>query len=149
MAMAARSRSAAFLLLTLAGCGGKDDSHVRVSGSVTLNGQPLSGAQVAFIPTGSTPGIGAQARTGPDGSYQLTDRRGKPGTEPGTYKVTIGKRLMPDGSEVPPDDPTPPIRSPARESLPPNYSDDSRTELQAVVPEQGGTIDFPLHVPQK
>jgi hypothetical protein len=146
MAMAVRSRSAAFLILVLAGCGKGGPSHVSVSGTVMLNGEPLSGALVTFIPTGSTPGIGAEARTGPDGGYQLTDRRGKPGTEPGTYKVTIGKRLMPDGSEVPPDDPTPPIRSPARESLPPNCSDRDRTELQVVVPEQGGTLDFPLQV---
>jgi len=147
MSIIARSLSVAFLILTLTGCGGKGDpSHVSMSGTVTLNGEPLADAQVTFIPTGDTQGIGAGAWTGPDGRYQLIDRRGQPGTQPGTYKVTISKRLMPDGSEIPADDKKPPIESPARESLPPNYSDSARTELQAVVPEQGGTVDFPLKV---
>jgi hypothetical protein len=115
-----------------------------VSGTVTLDGAPLAGARVTFVPSGATQGSGAEARTGTDGRYELRDRRGKPGTEPGAYKVTISKQLMPDGSEVSADDKTPPIRSPARESLPPYYSDTARTRLQAVVPEQGGTIDFPL-----
>jgi hypothetical protein len=150
MGMAARSLSAAFLVLALAGCGGKGDpSHVGVSGTVTLNGEPLAGAQVTFIPTGDTPGVGAGAQTGSDGRYQLIDRRGKTGTEPGTYKVTISKRIMPDGSEVPADDKRPPIESPARESLPPKYCDSTRTELQAVVSAQGGTVDFSLKVPVK
>ena len=145
MRIAGRSLSAAFLIVALAGCGGKGDpSHVSVSGTVTLNGAPLAGAQVTFMPTGDTQGIGSGARTGPDGRYQLIDRRGKPGTATGTYKVTISKRLMPDGSEVPANDKTPPIESPARESLPPNYSDAARTQLQAVVPAQGGSIDFSL-----
>lgn len=144
MVVAARSLWAVFLILAAAGCGKGDPSHIRVSGLVTLNGAPLAGARVAFIPTGDTQGIGAEARTGPEGRYELIDRRGTPGTHPGAYKVTISKRLLPNGAEVPADDQTPPIESPARETLPPNYSDASRTTLQAVVPEQGGTIDFSL-----
>lgn len=145
MARAELCRVIALLILALTGCGGKGDpSHVQVSGTVTLNGAPLAGAQVTFIPINDTRGIGAEARTGTDGRYQLIDRRGKPGTQLGAYKVTVSKRLMPDGSEVAADDKTPPIRSSARESLPPYYSDASRTTLQVVVPEQGGAIDFPL-----
>lgn len=144
MGIAARSFSAAILILSAAGCGKGDPSHVRVSGTVTLNGAPLAGAGVAFIPTGDTQGIGAEARTGPDGRYDLIDRRGTPGTQPGAYKVTISKRLLPNGAEVPADDRTPPIESPARETLPPHYSDANRTTLRAVVPAQGGTLDFSL-----
>jgi hypothetical protein len=147
MGLTTRSFSTIVLVLALAGCVGKSDpSHVGMSGTVTLNGEPLADAQVTFIPTGDTQGIGAGAWTEADGRYQLIDRRGKPGTQPGTYKVTISKRLMPNGSEVPVDDKKPPIESPARESLPPNYSDSVKTELQAIVPEQGGTVDFPLKV---
>jgi hypothetical protein len=134
-----------FVVLSLAGCGGKvDPSHVSVSGKVTLNGEALAGAQITFIPLGKTQGIGAQARTGADGRYQLTDRRGQPGAAPGNYKVTISKRVMPNGSDVPADDPTPPIESPAREKLPTIYSNTARTTLKADIPPQGGDIDFPL-----
>ncbi len=133
------------LLLTLAGCGSKEGGHVAVTGTVTLGGEPLPGALVTFLPTDSTQGIGAEARTGPDGVYRLIDRRGAAGTLPGTYKVTISKRVMPDGSD--PDPNVPPIRSPARESLPPTVADPSRTTLKADVPDHGGTIDFPLPGP--
>lgn len=147
MTTTTRFLATVFVILALAGCGGKSEpSHTGVSGLVTLDGQPLSGAEVTFIPIGQTQGIGAQARTGLDGRYQLVDRRGTSGTAPGSYKVIISKRIMPDGSGLPVDDQTPPIESPARESLPPNYSDGTRTELHATVPEQGGTVDFPLKV---
>jgi hypothetical protein len=132
------------VVLSVAGCGKGDPSHVGVSGKVTLNDEPLAGALVNFIPVGKTQGIGAQARTGADGRYQLNDRRGQPGAAPGDYKVTISKRVMPNGADVPADDPTPPIESPAREKLPTIYSNRARTTLKAVVPTQGGDIDFPL-----
>lgn len=145
-----RPLAAALLTLTLMGCGGNDaHPHVPVSGTVTLNGEPLADAQVSFQPTGATPGIGAEARTGPDGRYKLTDRRGKPGTEAGAYNVTVSKRVMPDGSPMPAEDKTQPIRSSARESLPPHYSDPARTRLQVVVPEHSGTIDLPLTIQKR
>jgi hypothetical protein len=139
-----RSLAVLFAVLSLVGCGKGDPSHVSVSGKVTLNDEPLAGAQIHFIPVGKTQGIGAQARTGADGRYQLNDRRGQPGAAPGDYKVTISKRVMPNGADVPADDPTPPIESPAREKLPTIYSNRARTTLKAVVPTQGGDIDFPL-----
>jgi hypothetical protein len=137
-------------LLALSGCGPKDDPlHRTVTGTVTLNGKPLSGAMLRFIPVEGTEGTGGQARTGPDGTYRLLDGRGNPGAAPGNYKVTVSKRLMPNGSDVPPDDNTPPMNSPARESLPAKYSDAGHTELQATVPDAGGTIDFSLKTASK
>src|SRR5262245_2216097 len=133
-------------LLGALGCGSGPDlpKHVPVSGAITLDGKGLARARVTFIPTGDTKGFGAQANTDEAGKYSLKGTRGGDGAGPGTYKVVVSKRVMPDGSDVPADDNTPPIESPAKEKLPLQYSNPGATTLTATVPAAGGTIDFPL-----
>jgi hypothetical protein len=62
---------------------------VKVTGTVTRNGKPLSDAQVSFIPDGgnksSTPGLDA---TGSEGNYMVTFK-GRTGVAAGKYKVII------------------------------------------------------------
>jgi hypothetical protein len=144
-------RSESVFLLTLLACGGCGDNDpnipklVPVKGLVTWHGKPLAGAAISFIPTEQTKGQGSEGGTDASGNYTVNDRRGLGvGAPVGTFKVVISKRLMPDGSEIPKDDTTPPAMSPARESLPPTYSDRERTTLTATVPEGGGTINFEL-----
>lgn len=115
-----------------------------ITGTVILNGKPLPGADVTFIPLGDTVGIRSAGRTSPDGTYELLCQRGKEkGAVEGQFKVTISRRLMPDGSPVPEDDKTPPIESPARESLPAIYSDQFKTVLKTTVPSSG-PVDFKI-----
>jgi hypothetical protein len=128
-------------LLTLCGCGNRE---AKVTGTVTLDGSPLSGAVVSFRPAGATAGTVLTGRTAADGRYTLGATRRGATIAAGEYKVTISKLVMPDGSDFPADSPVAPIDSPARESLPPDYSDPERTTLTALVPEGGGTVDFPL-----
>jgi hypothetical protein len=115
---------------------------VPVRGTVTLNGKPLAGANVRFIPEGATQGVGSEAITDETGTYTLQYRRSGSGAIVGTYKVTVSKRRMPDGSA--PEKDGSPITSPARETLPPIYSNTARSTLKAVVPEGGATLDFSL-----
>ncbi|MDB5309616.1 MAG: hypothetical protein JWO38_3818 [Gemmataceae bacterium] len=140
-----RRQLAAVLPFVLAGCGsGPAPGPVPVSGTVTLNDRPLANATVTFIPVPGTPGFGGTGKTNADGKYTLADsRENTPGVLPGKYRVVVGKRLMPDGSEVPADDTTPPIMSPAKESLP-AYGNPTAPALSAAVPDGGGTIDFSL-----
>ncbi|HET6426316.1 MAG TPA: hypothetical protein VFG20_21670, partial [Planctomycetaceae bacterium] len=73
------NRAGALLLgvslgLSMTGCGGesapKPLERVEVKGVVTLDGKPLSGANLRFIPTTTkTPGKGGWALTGDDGKY--------------------------------------------------------------------------------
>jgi hypothetical protein len=138
-------------LLVLGGCG-KDPNQaalVHFSGKVTLDDLPLAGAQVTFFPVGTTRGSGATGRTDRDGAYQLTASRGGAGVVPGEHRVVISKLVMPDGSDFPADSKLPPIESPARETLLPEYSDPQRTTLTATVPAGGGAKDFPLKTPKK
>jgi hypothetical protein len=130
----------------LPGCNKSADPNLApVSGTVTLGGEPLANATVTFIPKDGTPGFGGVGKTDAAGKYALKGSRDDaPGIPPGGYRVVIGKRLMPDGSEVPASDNTPPMASPARESLPDMYSSMTMTTLTATVPVGGGTFDFPL-----
>jgi hypothetical protein len=122
-----------------------DPALAPVSGTVTLGGEPLGNATVTFIPKDGTPGFGGVGKTDETGKYTLKGSRDDaPGIPPGEYRVVIGKRLMPDGTDVSSSDNTPPMVSPAKESLPDIYSSMTTTTLSANVPVGGGTFDFSL-----
>ena len=78
-----RHRYAGFsLLLVVAslaiGCnrGPAPPKLVPVHGTVTLDGKPLPGAAVTFVPVGNTQGTGASGYTDQDGKYEVLDRGG-------------------------------------------------------------------------
>jgi hypothetical protein len=82
-------------LTLVAGCS-RGPKTVPVSGRVTVDGEPLSGFVISFIPDaekGHTAELGCDARLGKDGEYSLsTDDRFNvyKGAPPGWYKVTLG-----------------------------------------------------------
>jgi hypothetical protein len=60
-----------------------------VNGSVTLDGKPLSGATVTFMPVDATSGRMAGGITDDDGQFQLTTFDEGDGALPGEYKATV------------------------------------------------------------
>jgi hypothetical protein len=138
-------------LTFLYGCSKSTDPALApVSGRITLGDQPLTNATITFIPKEGTPGFGGVGRTDATGKYTLRGSRDDaPGIPPGAYRVVISKRLMPDGSEVPAADKTPPMASPAKESLPEIYSSMTMTKLTAEVPAGGRAVDFALPAGKK
>jgi hypothetical protein len=114
----------------LAGCGGPEHPDVgRVSGVVTLDGQPLAEATVMFQPENGRASI---ATTDSAGKYSLLYLDGVPGAILGAHTVIIR-------TEIPGEDGQPPI---AKEKLPKRYHDN--TELTADVKPGSNTFDFPL-----
>lgn len=130
------------------GCGGKSDAGlpklVPVSGTVTLDGKPLAGAMVSFLPVGATRGRMCYGATGADGRYELIYDDKHKGAPEGEFAVLCNKWVMPNGSDFPRDSKVSPMDSGARELLPPRYSLDGTSELKATVPAGGGKIDFKL-----
>src|SRR5262245_49337692 len=81
-------------LVVAAGCGGGPKA-IPVSGTATLDGQPLEGFLISFNPDaakGNSAQVQCAGRIGGDGRYSLTTDDGskqKPGAPAGWYKVTI------------------------------------------------------------
>lgn len=152
-----------FLILALGaviGCGGKAQSGlVDVSGMVTLDAKPLSGAEVKLVSDKVT----GFARTGTEGKFQLVQ-----GVPPGTYKVVISKieggqsgerKLAPGEEKLDPGqlgaieiaqetDPKQTgkasYQSP-KETIPADFSSLQQTKLSLDVPKTGTkTADFKL-----
>jgi hypothetical protein len=118
------------ILVCLAGCGKPEHPEVgRVSGVVTLDGQPLSEATVMFQPTNGRASI---ATTDSAGKYSLLYLDGVPGAKLGSHSVIIR-------TEIPGEDGQPPI---AKEKLPKKYHE--ATELTAEVKPGTNTFDFAL-----
>ena len=130
------------------GSGGSGGDVVPIAGNIKVDGESAPNAIVKLIPQGNTPGHGGEGTTDSTGHYEATTPQGKKGIPPGQYKVTVSRRLNPDGS--PPDPDVPPIESRAVETLPPKYSDPVKTELSLnISPDDKRSFDFDLKVKKK
>ena len=133
------------VLLCLAGCGQKNSNlppQYPVSGTVTLDGKPLTGAGIMFLPRGDTRGTGAMGMTDEAGKYTLKTDYGGPGAPEGEFAVTISKVVNKDGT---PYIPNPDVAEAGeRETLPGRFSDSMKTELNAQVGKESNTINFEL-----
>jgi hypothetical protein len=131
------------LVIAASGCGERNDvPHYPVSGIVTLDGKPLAGAGVMFLPRGETRGNACVALTDGEGKYSLKpERGGGTGAPEGEFAVTISKMKDP-----PPGTGSGPAAAETGfdETLSPKYWDSAQTILSAHVPQGGATIDFPL-----
>jgi len=77
------------LVVGTIGCGQGRPKTVPVSGTVTLDGQPVDGASVTFYPaSGGRPAMGT---TDAQGNFTLTTFEKGDGAIPGTYNVTVTK----------------------------------------------------------
>ena len=140
----------ALLLLALAGCPGGGASRdlpdlVPAGGTVTLDGESLSGAQVAFVPVGSTPGTACFGLTDASGRYEIMADADHKGAPAGEFKVACTKWVMEDGSDFQSAEGLSPMEAGAQNLLPPKYGDETETELKATVPAGGSdSINFEL-----
>lgn len=71
------------LAFTLVGCGGDGVERSAVSGSVTLNGEPVEQGMILFSPLGEGPSAGGNIE---QGQYKIEGDRGP---SPGNYRVEI------------------------------------------------------------
>lgn len=82
-------------MICLTGCGPSRPATVAVEGTVTLDGNPVEGASVTFIPGGD--GKIAMGTTDASGKFTLTTYEPGDGAIVGTHKVTVRKT---EGEEV-------------------------------------------------
>src|SRR5690349_21814612 len=126
-----RSRrvAAGLLWLLAAGCGGELGPARRpVSGSVKLDGRPLSDGAITFLPLGGGPAATAELA---DGAYAIEALRGP---APGAYNVEI-VAVRPTGRRISHPDLPSETTDEVRNVVPSRYN--ARTQLQVDVKPDG------------
>lgn len=113
----------ALLLAASAGCGGKG-AVAKVSGKVTVGGQPVTGAMINFISPET--GLAASDELDAGGAYDI-----QTGLTPGTYKVFV----VPASAADQPPMPGKPPPKPSESTVPPKYRSDATSGLTAELQE--------------
>ena len=95
-------------VLTVVGCGSSGPATVPVTGTILLDGNPVEGATVMFIPTEG--GRMATGTTDASGQFTLTTFEKGDGAIIGSNKVAVSLRkvtgeFLDDEGQVDPDDP--------------------------------------------
>ncbi len=140
------------LALGLSGCGGLGDRPElgQVSGTVTLDGQPLAGVVVVFSPDQGRPSRG---KTNQDGQFELSYLHKTPGAKVGRHRVEIAPNEEGEeedaeetlnGGEETTDAQTPRKNRPVK--IPARYN--TKTELEADVQPGLNQYNFRLESKQ-
>lgn len=137
-----------------AGCGSHSDSGQMpprlqpVTGRITIDGKPLQGIVVRFVPM-EEGGSMTLGETDQDGRYRLS-YVGMTGCAAGEYRVMMSYKTLGDGKSISLDAQSSLIISTeaanAAERMPEQYVS-LGTSLKAMVPANGGVIDFNLTGP--
>ena len=141
-----------FVLAFLPGCGKRGPKVYHVEGIVTVDGEPVEGANVSFVPKQAS---GADDLSGPllaggatdaNGKYTLSTSRGSAiggGTTAGDYKVTIVKKKMTNA-------PTAPLAAGQRlvpqyeYGVPRAFEDSNNAKISVEVVKGKNTFNFAL-----
>ena len=127
-------------LLCLCGCRQSNSNLGTVTGTVTIDGEPISHAIVSFKPTDGRSSIGL---TDADGVYTLGYVRNQQGALIGNHKVVVQTDIA-EKSELDEEAGDANSPGPRKEMLPKKYCDWAATELTATVESGANTIDFAL-----
>jgi hypothetical protein len=128
------------LAIALAGCSPDGFRRVKVQGVVTLEGQPLAGVFLQFLPQ-APKGDEASGMSGPDGSFRLaSSRHDVVGAVPGEYAVIV---RVPETPVLAPGE-TVPKPSTAVIPFPAVYGSSEKTPLRVTIPSSGGSIKIEL-----
>jgi hypothetical protein len=141
----ARTRSLPLLAVAILGgtlCGCLGGSGPKITGAVTMDGEPLADAQVHFYSVATNTPV-AIAKTGADGKFQVQPRaRSGETINPGKYAVRI-TRFVDKAGKVPSDQDLGQLQMSGqlRNTVPPMYSDRSLPGFPVEI--KPGTNELP------
>lgn len=118
-----------------AGCSSRGPEIAYVEGRVTLDGEPLVGATIVFVPENGRP---SGAATGADGKYVLNFANGRKGAVPGTNTVRIMTLRDADQDDNGRSIPGRP------ETVPAHYNSETTLSFE-VEPKTKNVANFDLH----
>jgi hypothetical protein len=136
-------------LALITGCGNGAIATLKVTGTVTIDGEPLANANINFTPKTEGQGNPGYAITDEKGFYKLQTLLGaaEAGTTPGDYDVYITCVERGEAWSASPGDPSsapPGGMRPSRSLIPERYGNTATSGLSAKV-EKGNLVhDFPL-----
>jgi hypothetical protein len=84
-------------VIALAGCSDGRPTRVPVSGTVLIDGQPLTRGHVKFVPTNGRPSLG---KIGEDGKFNLTCFDGSDGAILGTHRVQVSSNRIISNTKI-------------------------------------------------
>ncbi len=124
------------LLFVAAGCG---SNRAGVGGEVTLDGQPIEGGTISFIPTDSAAGPSAWGKI-EGGRYSIDAREG-PAVGASRVEIRWARKT---GKKIPARAPAPPksFTEVRREAVPVRYN--AQSELRVEIERGNNTFDFAL-----
>jgi hypothetical protein len=131
----------ALVLVCVAGCGKPGTAPTaEVTGTVTLDGSPIEGVGVTFLPQEGRPASGV---TNASGQFTLSTFETGDGAVPGRHKVAIGEQ--PDESEPMPGTPEAANWKPPEARFPEKYSNPEESGFEAQVePGKPNTFTFDM-----
>lgn len=136
------------ILCVVAGCSSSSSAPPElpssiVTGLVSLDGKPVIGAQVVFVPIEDTKGFGGSTITDASGNYTIdkTALPGAAGIPEGKYKVTVAPVHIPEDPTLAAEFNVPPG---AVKSLPKSYAAPESSPLETVVVAGGGPVNLEL-----
>lgn len=132
------------VFVTVIGCSGGVElpPAYRVTGKVTVQGAPLEGYLITFIPAN---GVGGGSTTiGSDGSYSLSTLDGRPGCTLGKFKVVI--RPGTEASKAAMMNMTPGAKTPPKavSKVPDSYSSASTSPKEVEVKAEPNVINIAI-----
>ena len=129
------------LAVVVAGCGVQSRTSP-VSGVVTLDGKPLAGASLHFVPQGS--GRDSTGESDASGQFTMSTFKPRDGVVPGTYKVVVSPSTGPADTTqyATPDEAMAaaakaPAKKPSGPPFPEKYTRPDQTPLTQEVPVKG------------
>ena len=114
----------------LCGCGG--ERPIKVSGKITINGEPVEGIKVQFVPVLAS-GRPASGSTDKDGQFELTAVENNDGAFPGEYKVVL---VYAPALETGPGDSTKDVMKKAMDQ----QTKDARKKPKYIIPADYSTV---------
>lgn len=136
------SMKLSFALLTLCtlitlGCGKGSDGRLTASGTVTIDGAPLTEGSVVFSDdNGGSAGVGILK----DGQFMLAEAGNSEGIQPGTYKVSVNSWVVEPGGVDANDE----IIEDGESRIPEKYNDPNTSGLTANVSADSQEFTFDL-----
>jgi hypothetical protein len=106
-------------VIYIAGCGDGRPSRVPVSGTVLIDGRPLTRGYVKFVPANGRPSVG---KIGEDGRFVLTCYDGEDGAIPGTHRVQVAANRIISSNKI-------------EWFAPPKYADFRTSQLEVEITE--------------